>query len=140
MLHIHMSIAATSYPLLDAFLTVLWIFLFVIWIWILITVLVDLFRSHDLSGLAKALWFLFILFLPLLGVLVYLIARGSSMHERQVQRASQLQDQYDTYIRSVASSGQPSVADELQKLANLRDQGVITEAEFEAQKAKLVGV
>ena len=131
-----MSIAATSYPLLDAFLTVLWVFLFVIWIWILITVLIDLFRSRDLSGLAKALWFLFILFLPLLGVLVYLIARGNSMHERQVQQASQLQDQYDAYIRSVA--GQSNVADELQKLATLRDQGVITEDEFNAQKAKLI--
>jgi hypothetical protein len=123
---------------LDAFLTVLWIFLFVIWIWILITVLIDLFRSRDLSGLAKALWFLFILFLPLLGVLVYLIARGTSMHERQVQQATQLQDQYDAYIKSVATSGQPSAADELQKLATLRDQGVITDDEFNAQKAKLL--
>ena len=84
-----MSLAASSssYPLLDLFWTMLELFLWVIWIWILITVFIDIFRSHDLSGWAKALWFLFILFLPLIGVLVYLIARGGKMHEHQVRQA-----------------------------------------------------
>ena len=78
-----------SYPLLGAFWTILMIFLWVIWFWILITIIIDLFRSHDLSGWAKALWFIFILLLPLIGVLVYLIVRGGSMHERAVRQAQQ---------------------------------------------------
>jgi hypothetical protein len=82
-----MSLAASSYPLLNLFWTMFIFFLWVIWIWILIMVFIDIFRSHDLSGLAKALWFLFVLFIPLIGVLVYLIARGGSMHERAAGRA-----------------------------------------------------
>ena len=81
-----MSVAASSYPLLNLFWTILIIFLWVIWIWILITVCIDIFRSPDLSGWAKALWFLFVLFIPLIGVLVYLIVRGGSMQERAVGR------------------------------------------------------
>ena len=78
-----------SYPLLGAFWTIFMIFLWVIWFWVLIWVFIDIFRSHDLSGWAKALWFLFVLFIPLIGVLVYLIARGGSMHERAAQQAQQ---------------------------------------------------
>ena len=84
--------AASSYPLLDAFWTIVEIFLWVIWFWILITVFIDIFRSHDLSGWGKALWFLFVLIIPLIGVLVYLIVRGDSMHERQLRQA-QVEDQ-----------------------------------------------
>ena len=86
-----MSLADSSYsyPLLGAFWTIVEIFLWVIWFWILITVFIDIFRSHDLSGWGKALWFLFVLIIPLIGVLVYLIVRGGSMHERQVQQAQQ---------------------------------------------------
>ena len=80
-------LASSSYPLLNVFWTIFEFFLWVIWIWILITVFIDIFRSHDLSGVAKALWFLFVLFIPLIGVLVYLIVRGSSMHERAVSQA-----------------------------------------------------
>jgi len=80
-----MAIASSSYPLLNVFWTIFEVFLWVIWIWILIWVFIDIFRSRDLSGGAKALWFLFVLFIPLIGVLVYLIARGGSMHERSVQ-------------------------------------------------------
>ena len=79
---------ASSYPLLDVFWTMLWFFLFFIWIWLLITVFVDLFRSHDLSGWGKAGWAIFVIILPLLGVLFYLIFRGGSMHDRQVQDAA----------------------------------------------------
>ena len=83
---------ASSYPVLDAFLTMLYFFLFIIWIWLLIMVFMDVFRSHDMGGLAKALWVIFIIILPFLGVFVYLIARGGKMHERAVQGAQQ-QDQ-----------------------------------------------
>jgi len=133
-----MSFAASSYsyPLLGAFWTIFVVFLWVIWFWILITIFIDLFRSHDLSGWAKALWFIFILFLPLIGVLVYLIARGSKMHEH-AQRDAQLQEQqFRQYVQEAA--GSESTADQLSKLADLRDRGVITAAEFESQKAKIL--
>ena len=125
-----------SYPLLDAFWTILEIFLWVIWFWVLITVFVDIFRSHDLSGGAKALWFLFVLIIPLFGVLVYLIARGGSMHERMVQRAQRQDDQLRSYLQETA--GPQSTADQLTKLADLRDRGVITAEEFEREKAKIL--
>jgi ABC-type multidrug transport system fused ATPase/permease subunit len=133
-----MSLASSSYsyPLLDAFWTILEIFLWVIWFWILITVFVDIFRSHDLSGPAKALWFLFVLIIPLIGVLVYLIARGGSMHERMVQRAQRQDDQLRSYLQETA--GPQSTADQLTKLADLRDRGVITAEEFEREKAKIL--
>ena len=118
---------ATDYPLLNLFWTMVEIFFFVIWIWILITVLIDVFRSHDLSGWAKALWLVFIVFLPLFGVLVYLIVRGGSMHERAVQAAQAQDAALKEYVQSVAAtSGGSSTADELAKLADLRDKGVIT--------------
>jgi len=127
-----------SYPLLGAFWTILEIFLWVIWIWILIWIFIDIFRSRDLSGWGKALWFLFVLFIPLIGVLVYLIVRGSSMHERAVQQARQQDQEFRSYVQDAAGT-QPSTADQLAKLADLRDRGVITQAEFDAQKAKLLG-
>ena len=127
-----------SYPLLGAFWTIFLVFLWVIWFWILITIFIDLFRSHDLSGWAKALWFIFILFLPLIGVLVYLIARGSKMHEH-AQRDAQVQEQqFRQYVQEAAASSPANTADQLSKLADLRDRGVITAAEFESQKAKIL--
>jgi hypothetical protein len=125
-----------SYPLLGAFWTIFVIFLWVIWFWILITVFIDLFRSHDLSGWAKALWFIFILFIPLIGVLVYLIARGGKMHEHQVRDARQQEAQFRRYVQETAGSQNP--ADQLAKLADLRDRGVITAAEFDREKAKIL--
>jgi Short C-terminal domain/Phospholipase_D-nuclease N-terminal len=126
-----------NYPLLDAFWTIIEIFLWILWFWILIWILIDIFRSHDLSGWAKALWFLFIIFIPLIGVLVYLIVRGGSMHERAVQQAQQQDQQFRAYVQDVAGS-KNDTADQLTKLADLRDRGVITPAEFEAQKAKIL--
>jgi membrane protein implicated in regulation of membrane protease activity len=125
-----------SYPLLGAFWTILEIFLWVLWIWIVIVILIDIFRSHDLSGWAKALWFLFVLFIPLIGVLVYLIARGGSMHERAVQQAQQQDRELRAYVQDAA--GPQSSADQLAKLADLRDRGVITAEEFEREKAKVL--
>jgi membrane protein implicated in regulation of membrane protease activity len=125
-----------SYPLLGAFWTIFEIFLWVIWIWILIYVFIDIFRSHDLSGWAKALWFVFVLFIPLIGVLVYLIARGGEMQQRAQQQAQQQDQEARRYIQDVA--GAPNSADQLAKLADLRDRGVITADEFEREKAKVL--
>jgi biopolymer transport protein ExbB/TolQ len=99
-------------------------------------VFIDIFRSHDLSGVAKALWFLFVLFIPLIGVLVYLLVRGSSMQDRAMQQARQQDQAARQYIQDVA--GAPSTADQLTKLAELRDRGVITPEEFEREKAKVL--
>jgi len=125
-----------SYPLLGAFWTILEIFLWVIWIWILIMIMIDIFRSRDLSGWGKALWFLFVLLIPLIGVLVYLIVRGGSMHERAVQQAQQQDKEFRAYVQDAA--GPQSSADQLAKLADLRDRGVITAQEFEREKAKVL--
>ena len=125
-----------SYPVLGAFWTILEIFLWVLWIWILIYVFIDIFRSHDLSGWAKALWFLFVLFIPLIGVLVYLIARGGKMQERAQKEAQQQDEAARAYIQQAA--GSQSTADQLSKLADLRDRGVITADEFEREKAKIL--
>jgi ABC-type multidrug transport system fused ATPase/permease subunit len=125
-----------SYPILGAFWTIFIIFLWVIWFWILITIFIDLFRSHDLNGWAKALWFIFILLLPLIGVLVYLIARGGKMHEHAVRDAQAQEQQFRSYVQDAAGSG--STADQLAKLADLRDRGVITAEEFDREKAKLL--
>jgi len=127
---------ASDYPILDIFLTMLYFFLFFIWIWLLITVFVDIFRSHDMGGAAKALWVIFVVILPYLGVFIYLIARGGSMHERAAQDALQQQKQFDAYVRQTA--GGSSSAEELAKLADLKDKGVLTDAEFAAQKAKIL--
>jgi hypothetical protein len=129
-----MSPIFADYDLGDALLTMLALFFVVIWIWILITVLVDLFRDHELSGWWKAVWVLFLVFLPVITVLVYLIARGSGMRERAIKQQQEVQQATDQYIRSVAASP----ADELQKLASLRQQGVISPEEYESMKAKLV--
>ena len=133
-----MPLASTSYsyPLLGAFWTIFEIFLWVIWFWILITVFIDIFRSKDLSGWGKALWFIFVLLIPLIGVLVYLIARGGSMHERQVREAQQEDQEFRSYVQEAASAGTP--ADQLTKLADLRDRGVISAEEFDREKAKIL--
>ena len=129
---------ASSYPVLDAFLTMLYFFLFIIWIWLLIMVFMDVFRSHDMSGWAKALWVIFIIILPFLGVFVYLIARGGKMHERAAEQAAQQQKAFDQYVKQAAGTPGESSADQLHKLADLKSQGVLTDTEFEAQKAKIL--
>ena len=133
-----LAASSSSYPLLNLFWTMFEFFLWVIWIWILIMVFIDIFRSHDLSGGAKALWFLFVLFIPLIGVLVYLIARGGSMHERAARQAQQQDEQARAYIQQAAASSPASSADQLAKLADLRDRNVITAAEFDREKAKIL--
>jgi ABC-type multidrug transport system fused ATPase/permease subunit len=133
-----MILADSSYPLLNLFWSMFIFFLWVIWIWILITVFIDIFRSHDLGGFAKALWFLFVLFIPLIGVLVYLIARGGKMHEHAAQQAQQQDAEARAYIQQAAASAPASTADQLAKLADLRDRGVVSAEEFEREKAKVL--
>jgi ABC-type multidrug transport system fused ATPase/permease subunit len=130
-------LADSSYPLLNVFWSMFIFFLWIIWIWILITVFIDIFRSRDLSGWAKALWVLFVLFIPLIGVLVYLIARGGKMHERAVQQAQRQDQEFRAYVQEAASP--ESSADQLAKLASLRDRGVISAEEFEREKTKVLG-
>lgn len=133
-----MFAAIYQYPILDFFLTMLYFFLFVIWIWLLIMVFMDIFRSHDIGGWAKALWVIFVIILPFLGVFVYLIARGSKMQERSAHEAAEQQQAFDAYVKQTAGTSGSGVADQLSKLADLRSQGVLTDAEFEAQKSKIL--
>jgi ABC-type multidrug transport system fused ATPase/permease subunit len=130
-------VLAYTYPLLSIFWTMLEIFFFIIWIYLLFIVFVDIFRSNDMGGLAKALWVIFVIVVPYLGVFVYLIARGGKMHERAAAQAQQQQKAFDSYVQQAA--GGSSTADQLSKLADLKDKGTITEAEFASEKAKLLG-
>ena len=125
-----------TYPILSLIWMMFMFFVFVLWIWLLISVFMDIFRSSDLSGGLKAVWVLFVIILPFLGVLVYLIARGGKMHERAAEQAAQQQKAFDSYVKQAAGSG--STTDELSKLADLKQSGAITDAEFEAQKAKIL--
>ena len=127
---------AYTYPLADLFGTMLGLFVFFIWFWLLIVVFSDIFRSRDLGGGAKMLWVLFVIILPFLGIFVYLIARGGKMHERAEAQAAQQQKSFDDYVKKTA--GSESSTDQLAKLADLRKQGTITDAEFEAQKQKIL--
>jgi hypothetical protein len=113
----------------------LWFTLFFIWIWLLIMVFSDIFRSRDLSGWSKALWTIFVIVLPFLGVFVYLIARGHKMQQHAVDQAKEQDEAFRQYVQSTVSESK-SPADEIARLADLRSQGVITDAEFEAAKKK----
>ena len=125
-------------PLLDLFWTMCMLFLFFAWIWLVFSIFADIFRSADLSGWAKGLWSLFVVIVPWLGALVYLIARGSSMQERAMAQAAQREQATRQYIQQAASSNGHSSADELATLARLRDSGDITGVEYEAEKAKIL--
>ncbi len=129
---------ATNYPILDIFLTTLYFFIFIIWLWLLFMVFIDIFRSHDLHGWAKALWVIGIIIMPYLGVLVYLIFRGGGMHERAARQAAQQQKAFDQYVKQAAGTPGSSTADQLSKLAELKTKGVLTDAEFESEKSKLL--
>ena len=127
----------SNYPLLNAFWTILYVFVFVLWLMILFRVILDIFRSHGLGGWGKAGWLLLILILPLIGVLAYLIVRGGSMHERDIRIAQAQGQALRSWVQEVA--GRTSTADELSKLADLRAKGVISDDEFYQAKAKLLG-
>jgi magnesium-transporting ATPase (P-type) len=125
-----------AFGLLDVFWSMLWFFLFVMWIILIIRVFSDIFRSDDLGGFAKVLWMCFVIFLPLLGVFIYIMARGASMTDRALKDAQQQQEAFSSYVRQTA--GTPGIADELAKLNELRASGAITAEDFEAAKAKIL--
>ncbi len=129
---------AYSYPLLGAFWTLLWLSLWIIWIFLLFKVVIDIFRSRDLSGWGKAGWLIFVIVLPFLGVFIYLIARGDEMGQRDVQDAQARDQEYRAYVQDAAAGESPSGADQLAKLADLRDRGVISQAEFDQEKTKVL--
>ncbi len=124
-----------NYPLLDIFLSMLWFFLWLLWIFLVVRILMDIFTSDDMNGWAKAGWTILVIFLPLFGVLMYLIVRGRSMQERQ-QQAIRAQD--EAFRASVKEAAGTSTAGELSQLADLHDRGVISDAEFEREKDKIL--
>jgi Short C-terminal domain/Phospholipase_D-nuclease N-terminal len=133
-----MSLVASDFGTGQVFLSMLWFFLFFIWIWLLIAVFSDIFRSHDLSGGLKAIWTIFVVIMPYLGVFIYLLARGGKMHEHAAQAAQQQDAATRAYIQSAVTTGS-SATDQLAQLSNLKAQGVIDDAEFQKMKAKVVG-
>lgn len=126
---------AYDFPLLSAFFTMFFFFLWVLWLIILFRSIGDIFRSHDLSGIGKAGWLLFVIIAPYLGVFVYVIARGDGMSQRDLARAQAHEEGFRQYVQSVAGGG---VSTELERLAALKERGVISDEEFAQQKAKLL--
>ncbi|MFF6906846.1 SHOCT domain-containing protein [Streptomyces sp. NPDC012389] len=131
-----------DYPLLNLFLTMLYLFLWVMWFFLLFKVVTDLFRDHTLNGWAKAGWLIFVILLPYLGVLIYLIVRGRSMHERDAKAVKDSEAAFRQYVREAAnsggSSGSTSHVSDLAKLAELKDKGALNAEEYERAKAKLL--
>jgi len=121
----------------DVMVSIFWFMLLVAWFWLLIAIVSDIFRDRELGGVAKGVWCLFVILLPWLGVLCYLIARGPGMADRSARQAAANEQQFRSYVRDVASSG-PSVADELERLARMRDQGTITASEYELAKQQVL--
>ncbi len=128
---------AYDYPLMGLFWTMLWFFLWFAWLMLLFRVFADIFRSKDMGGWSKGLWSIFVIFLPFLGVLVYIIARGHSMTDRDIADAQRNEAAFRSYVQDAAGSG-GGTADELAKLADLKAKGVLTDDEFAQQKAKLL--
>ncbi|MFD8000311.1 SHOCT domain-containing protein [Streptomyces mirabilis] len=124
---------AYDYPLLSVFWSMLWFFLWIMWFILLFRIIIDIFRDDELGGWAKAGWLLFVILLPFLGVLVYVIARGKNMGRREVNQARAQQEAFDSYIRQAAGTGTSSV-DELAKLSEIRARGDITDEEFRRAK------
>lgn len=124
-----------SHPLLNAFLTMMWFFLWVMWLFLLFRIVSDVFRSRDLAGWAKALWVIFLIVLPFLGVLVYLVIRGRGMGERTAQEMERREHEHREVLKETLG---PSTTDELQKLAEMKNRGDLTQDEFERAKAKVL--
>jgi predicted PurR-regulated permease PerM len=129
-------LAATDYPLLNIFWTMLLLFIWIAWIWILFTIIVDLFRRDDIGGVAKAIWLIFLIVVPILGVLVYVLAQGDKMTSRRVKEQHVTQQDIDEYVRATASSGGASA--EIERAKQLLDSGVISGQEFEQIKRKVL--
>ncbi|MER5811842.1 SHOCT domain-containing protein [Streptomyces sp. NPDC002033] len=129
---------AYDYPVLGAFWTVMWIFLWVLWLILLFRIIVDLFRDHEMNGWLKAVWLLFLLLIPFLGVLVYVIARGKNMGRREIKHAQEQQEALNSYIRETAGTTGKNTTAELARLSELKAKGDLTEAEFQQAKQKLL--
>jgi hypothetical protein len=127
-------IVAADYPLLNVFWTIIIVFAWVAWFWVLIIVISDLFSRHDIGGWAKALWMLFVIVVPFLGVFIYVISQGKGMSERRAQQVQASQQEFDSYVRQVAGSEGP--ADQIAKAKQLLDNGTIDQAEFDRLKAQ----
>ncbi len=127
---------AADYPFLDVFWTMILFFFWVAWIWVLVIIIGDLFRRHDTSGWVKAFWLIFLILLPFLGVLIYLIANSTGMSERAAAQAEANKAQFDNYVQSVATQQGAGSAGEIEKAKALLDSGAITQAEFDSLKAK----
>jgi hypothetical protein len=125
---------ATSYPFLEVFWTMLIFFAFVVWLWILFTVFADIFRRHDISGLVKTIWVIFVIVLPYLGVFVYLIAEHTGMTERSITAQQEAKSQFDQYVQSAAAKTDP--AEQIAKAKRMLDDGTITQAEFDQLKQR----
>ena len=125
-------------PLLDVFLTMMWFFLWVLWFFLLFRVIMDIFRSRDLGGWGKTGWLVFAIILPFVGVLVYLIARGGTMADREAAQMQAKDEANRAHIRQAAAHDGSSTADELTKLVDMRDRGVISDADYEAGKEKVL--
>lgn len=123
-------------PLLDVFFATMWLFLWILWIFLLVRIIIDIFRSRDLGGWGKAGWLAFVIILPFLGVLVYVLARGREMGERDMEDAQARDTAFRSYVKDAANGG--GTADEIAKLADLRDRGVITEDDFQQGKAHVL--
>jgi hypothetical protein len=128
------GLLAADYPFLEVLWTMLVFFAWVIWFWLLITVFADIFRRHDIGGGAKTLWMIFVIILPFLGVFIYLLTQNDGMTQRNIERASAQQAQFDQYVRATASSG--GAAAEIERAKALLDSGAITQAEFDAIKQR----
>ena len=126
---------ASDYPFLDVLWTLIIFFLWVIWFWLLFTVFIDVFRRHDIGGGKKALWLIFVIILPFLGVFIYIITQNDGMTQRNLDRAKAQQAQFDQYVRETAGGG-GGAAGEIANAKQLLDQGAITQAEFDAIKQK----
>ncbi|MER7816665.1 SHOCT domain-containing protein [Streptomyces sp. NPDC096153] len=132
----HAVYLAYDYPVLGAFWTVMWLFLWVMWLVLLFRVFVDIFRDHEMSGWAKAAWLIFVLLIPFLGVLVYVIVRGKDMGRREIKHAQEQQEAFNTYIRQTAKG--TGTGDELARLSELKAKGDLSEEEFQRAKDKLL--
>ena len=127
---------AADYPFLNIFWSMILFFTWIVWIWMMIAILSDVFRRRDLSGWAKAAWTVFLIVLPFLGVLIYLISNHDGMAERNLERANASRAEFDDYVKTVATDGGGGAAAEIEKAKDLLDSGAINQAEFEALKAK----
>jgi len=125
---------ASSYPFLEVFWTMMIFFFFIIWLWILFTVFADIFRRHDINGFVKAIWIIFVIVFPYLGVFVYLIAEHKGMAERAAKAQGEAKEQFDQYVQSVATPADPT--DQIAKAKAMLDAGTISQAEFDQLKAK----